>query len=149
MSERIHLIKSIFSDRDEAERLRYLSGDDAKTFAEVIDQASLQYLPQSIQIRCLRTLYRICGLQAILPKSLQIPPCYDPRELPCSCGGFADVWKGEHLGQVVAAKVLRIDNKVNLSRIRKVGSSALALFISELTASITELLQRDNDMEKP
>ena len=59
------------------------------------------------------------------------------------------MWKGEHLGQVVAAKVLRIDNNVKLDRIRRVGSSALALFINELTASITEFLQRGNDMEEP
>ena len=38
--ERIPLIKSIFSDRDEVAVFEYLSGDDAQGFVDVIDEVS-------------------------------------------------------------------------------------------------------------
>ena len=42
--ERIPLIKSIFSDRDEVVVFEYLSGDDAQAFVNVIDEASIRIL---------------------------------------------------------------------------------------------------------
>ena len=39
--ERIDLIKSIFSDRDEVEVFNYLSGGDAQAFVDTIDEASV------------------------------------------------------------------------------------------------------------
>jgi len=66
-------------------------------------------------------LYKICGRQALLPRSLGIPLCYDPTEAPLRCGGFADVWKGTHRGQEVAAKALRVRSTNDFERIRKVG----------------------------
>lgn len=39
--ERLSLIRHIFSNHSEAEVFRYLSGDDAQTFIDVIDEASL------------------------------------------------------------------------------------------------------------
>ena len=42
--ERIPLIKSIFSDRDEVVVFEYLPGDDAQTFVDVIDEASVHVL---------------------------------------------------------------------------------------------------------
>ena len=39
--ERVSLITSLFSDHDEAKAVEYLSGDDAQTFIDVIDEASL------------------------------------------------------------------------------------------------------------
>ena len=99
-------------------------------------------------MRCLRVSYKVCDLQALLPESLQIPLCYKPFELPCSRGGFADIWKGEYLGQMVAAKALRVSETDDFNTIRRVGSPLLVLFIKELTASITELLQGGHDMEE-
>jgi len=66
-------------------------------------------------------MYRLCGRRALLPRSLTIPLCYDPSESPLCHGGFADVWKGEHRGQEVAAKVLRIYSKNDPGRVRRVG----------------------------
>ena len=40
-NERIDLIISVFSDRDEFEVLKYLSGGDAQAFVDVIDEASI------------------------------------------------------------------------------------------------------------
>ena len=40
--ERIDLIKSIFSDRDEVEAFHYLSGGDAQAFVDTIDEASVR-----------------------------------------------------------------------------------------------------------
>ncbi|KAF9643686.1 kinase-like protein [Thelephora ganbajun] len=105
-SERISLITSIFSDRNEVEVLRNLSGNDAQALINVIDEV-LDSLPQKIYGRCLHYLYRICGRQALLPKSLAIPLCYNTTEIPHYYGGFSDVWKGQYNGQEVAVKALR------------------------------------------
>ena len=37
-NERISLIMDIFSDRKEAETVKYLHGDDAQSFVDVIDE---------------------------------------------------------------------------------------------------------------
>ena len=44
MDERIPLIKSICSDRDEVVVFEYLSRDDAQAFVDVIDEASTRIL---------------------------------------------------------------------------------------------------------
>ena len=81
----------------------------------------LDDLPQKVYTRYLRTLYRICGLHTLLPKSLLIPRlCYNPADGPECSGGFADVWKGKYLDKEVAAKVLKIRSKSEL-KIRRVG----------------------------
>ena len=41
-NERIQLIETIFSDRDEVEVFKYLSGNDVQIFVDVIDEASVQ-----------------------------------------------------------------------------------------------------------
>ena len=40
MEERVSLIVQIFSDRDQVEIIKNLSGDDAQTFVDMMDQAS-------------------------------------------------------------------------------------------------------------
>lgn len=72
-------------------------------------------------MRCLRYLHRICDRQAILPRSLEIPLCYDPTRYPLCHGGSADVWKGQYRGREVAAKVLRLWRQDDLEQIRRVG----------------------------
>ena len=42
MEEQIDLIKTLFSDRDEVEVFKYLSGGDARAFVNTIDEASLR-----------------------------------------------------------------------------------------------------------
>ena len=66
-------------------------------------------------------LCRICGRQALLPRLLQIPLCYNQSDIPLYHGGFADVWKGEHQGRKVAVKVLRVYLASNFSKITSVG----------------------------
>jgi hypothetical protein len=98
-------------------------------------------------MRCLRTSYRTCGREALLPISLQIPLSYEPSETPFYRGGFADVWKGQHLGRDVAAKGLRVYEMDDFDRIRKVGSPMLFLFIHPLSPSCTEVLQGSHNVE--
>jgi len=74
---------------------------------------------QHIRRRCLRYLYKTCGRQALLPRQLSIPLCYDPNGIPFCSGGFADVWEGQHDGQEVAAKVLRVYPGSDLERVKK------------------------------
>ena len=72
-------------------------------------------------MECLHYLYRICGYQALLPKSLTIPLCYDPMESPLCHGEFADVWKGRYRGLDTAAKVLKVRSNDGRERTRRVG----------------------------
>ena len=57
------------------------------------------------------------------------------------------MWKGEHKGQEVAAKVLRASEMSDLERIVKVGGAQLVVFPEELTVSHTAVLQRGHYME--
>ena len=52
---------------------------------------------------------------------MMIPICFNPREKPWSSGEFSDVWKGEHQGKKVAAKVLRGYEGDGPEEIKKVG----------------------------
>jgi len=67
-------------------------------------------------------LHRICGRKALLPRSLTIPLCYDPEENPLRHDEFGDVWKGQHNGREVAAKVLRVYSTSDFEKTTKVGS---------------------------
>ena len=66
-------------------------------------------------------LCKICGHYALIPKSMQIPLCYNPTSAPRYQGGFAEVWKGEHEGAEVAVKVLKVFITSDLTKIMKVG----------------------------
>ncbi|KAF9645531.1 kinase-like protein, partial [Thelephora ganbajun] len=65
----------------------------------------------------LSALYRVCSHQALLPRSLQIPVCYNRSDNPLYHGGFADVWKGEYQGRHVAVKALRVYSTSDFDRI--------------------------------
>ena len=72
--------------------------------------------------KCLTALCRLCSRQALLPRSVQIPLCYNRMDAPLYHGGFAEVWKGEHQGREVAVKVLKVYVTSNLVKITRVGS---------------------------
>ena len=82
----------------------------------------LDSLEPSLQGKCLITLYRICGRQGLLPKSVQIPLCYNRTDPPLYRGGFAEVWKGKHQGREVAVKVLKVSEASDLAKVTKVSS---------------------------
>ena len=58
----------------------------------------------------------------MIPRSLVIPLCYDPMGDPLYHGEFCDVWKGNHRGRGVAAKVLRVYPASDFRRIANVRS---------------------------
>ena len=66
-------------------------------------------------------LSRICSHHGLVPRSIQIPLCYDRTEDPKCAGGFANVWKSEYEGVQVAVKVLKVFGDSDLSKIKKVG----------------------------
>ena len=104
-------------------------------------------LPRSRR-KCLSILYRICGHQALLPGSLQIPLCYDRSETAPYHGGYADVWKGEHQGRHVAAKVLKVYKTDDPAKIRRVGSyHPVQACVNQLILTRVEVLQRGGDVE--
>ena len=119
-----------------------LNRDDAQAFVDKVDKVcshspilqhcpcSLQLNPQALDLpnlepwlwkKCLSTLCKMCGHQALLPRSLQIPICYNRLGFPKYSGGFADVWKGEHQGLQVAVKVLRVYSTSDFNKIINVG----------------------------
>lgn len=67
--------------------------------------------------KCLSALCKICGRQALLPRSLKMPLCHDRSGTPQYHGGFADVWMGEHKGRKVAVKVLRVYSTSDFEKI--------------------------------
>ena len=81
----------------------------------------LDSLGPQLRKKSLSALCKICGRQAFLPKSLQVPLCYERSGNALHSGGYADVWMGEHQGRKVAVKVLRICTTSNLNKITSVG----------------------------
>ena len=63
---------------------------------------------------------RICGRLALLPRSVQIVPCYSRPGIALYSGGFADVWMGNHRGRQVAVKDLRVDSTSTFDKITRV-----------------------------
>ena len=61
------------------------------------------------------------------------------------------MWKGEHQGHPVAAKVLRVYSTSDFDKIRRVGClhSMLEIRVGKLTRVHAEVLQRSNDVEDP
>ncbi|KAF9644746.1 kinase-like protein [Thelephora ganbajun] len=116
--ERISLIEEIFSDHNQAEMIGYLSADDAQTLIDVIDEASAgRPLGEETHRNSMHYLARICDHSALLPRSLQIPLCYDLSEIPHHSGGLVNVWKGQYKGREVAAKALRVSLTSDFGRI--------------------------------
>ena len=86
--------------------------------------------------KCLSALCKICGRQALLPRSLRVPLCYDRSDDPLYRGGYADVWKGEHRGRHVAVKVLRVYSTSDFDKITNVGFSVCSkACVDQLTSS--------------
>ena len=71
--------------------------------------------------KILAALCKICSHHVLIPRSIQIPLCYNRAEDPRYQGGFAEVWKGEHKGIEVAVKVLKVSATSDLKKIRRVG----------------------------
>ena len=65
-------------------------------------------------------LCKICSCYSLLPRSVQIPLCYDRMGTPLCRGGFADVWEGTHEGDKVAVKVLTVYMTSDLGKITEV-----------------------------
>ena len=165
--ERVSLITAIFKspDDNEIEEVRRLCGDDAQSFVDVIDEVfpalsseqnelncpteqTLDTLAPRLRKRCLITLRRMCGRQALLPRSLQVPLCYTRSEPPLSHGGYADVWKGEHQGRHVEVKVLRVHSTSEFHEITNVGfRGCRKVCADQLMLAIAEALQGDRDVE--
>lgn len=149
--EIIRLIGTIFTSEDEVRIIGYLRGAEAQTFIDEMDEVLFHThsshktglttfllisfaepvsidqaldradLPPRLRRKCLSALCKICGRQALLPRSLKIPLCYDRSDTPLYHGGYADVWKGEHKGRQVAIKVLRVYSTSDFEKITSVG----------------------------
>ena len=136
------LIEEALVCKDVDATIRCLSRDDAQTFIDVVNKARctlihcgsiytvepvLTYsVNQALDMpdlspwarnQCLRPLYRTCGRYALLPKTMEIPICYDRTGDALYSGGYADVWKGQYLGRDVAVKVIRTYSSSDLEKV--------------------------------
>ena len=80
-------------------------------------------LKPQLRKKALSALCKICGRQDLLPRTLQIPRCYDQSDDPPYTGGYANVWMGEYQGRKVAVKVLRVLLTSDLDKLTRVGHS--------------------------
>ena len=139
------LIQQIFSCKDLGDTIRRLPEDDAQAFVDVIDEARHASTPLRIhpaepaltgpvdqildrpdlplwaRVKCVRPLYKTCGLHGLLPQALKVPIYYDRNGYPLYQGGYADVWKGTYYNREVAVKVIRTCSKSNLKRVISVS----------------------------
>lgn len=75
-----------------------------------------------LQARCLQFLCKICGRQALLPRSLVISASWDKTGVALCHGGFSDIWKGTFCGKEVAIKVLKLYQCSDYDQIKNVSS---------------------------
>ena len=132
------LIEAVLKSKNMDDRISCLSRDDAQILVDVLDEARLMSTHRSreigtdaltdqvlnipdlslwVRVKCLRRMYRTCGRHGLLPKTLEIPICYDRTGYPRYSGGNADVWEGEYCGRDVAVKVIRTYSSSNLKRV--------------------------------
>lgn len=103
------MIEAILSSEDEYEAIRRLRENDAQALIDTVDEALHQPdLSLLTRKRYPTLLYRTCGHHARLPKAIKVSVRYDRTGYPLYRGGYGDVWKGEHYGQNVAVKVIRL-----------------------------------------
>ena len=119
-----------------------LQGEDALTLVDILDQVSMlirvktPYLIAAsaqafeapsmsldLRRRSVRILRGLCGLQIILPRSCILSDNISKEgDIAFASGGFADVWKGRHNGNVVCVKAFRAYTAENLAKIKQVCS---------------------------
>ena len=120
-----------------------ISGENAQSFIDVIDEVllhlpngdlvtesntthfiagqTLDILPSWLRKLCLKALCKICGHQALLPHSMQIPLSCDDLGSPQCYGGFSEVRKGRYQGREVAVKALTVYQTSDFDKIRRVS----------------------------
>ena len=82
-------------------------------------------MPLDLRRKSIRILRKVCGSQAILPRSCILSGNIFLKEgdTAFNSGGFTDVWKGRHNGNHVCIKVFRAYTAENLSKIKQVRSA--------------------------
>ena len=78
---------------------------------------------------------------------MRITVCYIDSETPLSHSGFAEVWKGNHEGKDVAAKVLRLYAGSDFEKIKKVGTTQPFVLAKRLIMYYAAILQGGPNVE--
>lgn len=164
--ERISLITDIFSDRHETEVAKFLSGDDAQSFVDVVvevlfllfrleeqginvelshlTEKSLDMVAPKLQKKCLAALRKICGRQALLPRSAKIAQISELSGVRLGGSGYANVWKSQRQDCNVVVKVLKpsVHSTRDFERIMSVGAGCRRFFTFELMPSVRGFARR-------
>ena len=73
--------------------------------------------------KSVRILRRVCGSQTILPRSCILSENISKEgDIAFASGGFADVWKGLHMGDRVCVRTFRAHTTEKQSKIKQVCS---------------------------
>lgn len=118
----------------------------SQTTFKVLDSISTS--DQAFQ-QCLRKLQAICGHHMILPHSHTITGDLSRTgESAFAYGGFADVWEGDHAGNKVCIKALRV-SIYDSNRITKVCTRHLHVFLfaEGNPVGMAAILQRGGRLE--
>ena len=79
----------------------------------------------SLKNKCFRVLRKLSSAHGILPKSYFAAGVTLNDTIPCTSGGFADIWQGQQYGNVVCIKAFRSQTAANLDKIKRVCNSSL------------------------
>ena len=91
-------------------------------------------MPLDLRRKSVRILRKVCGSQAILPRSCIISENVSKEgEAKFASGGFADVWKGDHNKSCVCIKAFRAYTAENLFKIKMVRSKSFYVLWAPLT----------------
>ena len=124
-------------------------GEDALTLVDILDQVSISIEAETpdlivdfaqafeapsvsldLRRRSVRILRRLCGAQSILPRSCTLSDNISrDGDIPFASGGFADVWKGRHNGNVVCVKAFRAYTAENLAKIKQVSNQRSYVYL--------------------
>ncbi|OCH86998.1 kinase-like protein [Obba rivulosa] len=104
----IETLETLLSSRDSIDHLLHLRGAAAAHYIEYLDEmVGATSTRLELRRRCLDILRKMCKASRTFPKSFYLTTgtLRQKGNRPEEAGGFAEIWKGEHLGGEVAVKV--------------------------------------------
>ena len=154
----------MLASRAGVEQVMSLKGDQAKDFADKLDEVRSRVAQPHLSIGILtltfvqtldqigisqhsgkvymKYLQRLCGTSGVLPASFMLTEGFDHiEERPFTRGGFADVYRATYKGQPVVAKVLKTTPMDNLEKVHEVSGVVYAQSHDMLTPHFQRIVK--------